>query len=381
MVNKDFFKALEDLEQARRIKKEVFIEALESALTSAYKKNFGEAKKAIVKLNPEKNSIRIFSYKTIVEEVEDPDKEVSLEDAKLIKKSYKGGDEIRAEEKPKNFGRIAAQTAKQVVMQKLREVEKEITLGELAEKEDELVTVIVRRVDQRNVYVEIGANRTEAVMGSFDQIPSERYNAGDRIKVYVKKIKDSSRGPVVQVSRANTGFVKRLFELEVPEIANGEISIASLVREAGFRTKVAVYTENPNLDPVGACVGNKGLRINSIVAELNGEKIDIIPYSPDPQEYIANALSPAEVLRVDILEEGQSRAIVPENKLSLAIGKSGQNVRLAARLTNWKIDVKPESFIAENGEDAEVPAPVIKPIKVDLENLGDLDDMFADDAE
>ena len=381
MVNKDFFKALEDLEQARRIKKEVFIEALESALTSAYKKNFGEAKKAIVKLNPEKNSIRIFSYKTIVEEVEDPDKEVSLEDAKLIKKSYKGGDEIRAEEKPKNFGRIAAQTAKQVVMQKLREVEKEITLGELAEKEDELVTVIVRRVDQRNVYVEIGANRTEAVMGSFDQIPSERYNAGDRIKVYVKKIKDSSRGPVVQVSRANTGFVKRLFELEVPEIANGEISIASLVREAGFRTKVAVYTENPNLDPVGACVGNKGLRINSIVAELNGEKIDIIPYSPDPQEYIANALSPAEVLRVDILEEGQSRAIVPENKLSLAIGKSGQNVRLAARLTNWKIDVKPESFIAENGEDAEIPVPVIKPIKVDLENLGDLDDMFADDAE
>jgi N utilization substance protein A len=291
------------------------------------------------------------------------------------------GDEIRAEEKPKNFGRIAAQTAKQVVMQKLREVEKEITLGELAEKEDELVTVIVRRVDQRNVYVEIGANRTEAVMGSFDQIPSERYNAGDRIKVYVKKIKDSSRGPVVQVSRANTGFVKRLFELEVPEIANGEISIASLVREAGFRTKVAVYTENPNLDPVGACVGNKGLRINSIVAELNGEKIDIIPYSPDPQEYIANALSPAEVLRVDILEEGQSRAIVPENKLSLAIGKSGQNVRLAARLTNWKIDVKPESFIAENGEDAEIPVPVIKPIKVDLENLGDLDDMFADDAE
>lgn len=375
MVNKDFFKALEDLEQARRIKKEVFIEALEAALTSAYKKNFGEAKDAIVKLNPERNSIRIYSYKTVVETVEDPDKEISLEDAKLIKKSYKLEDEIKQEERPKDFGRIAAQTAKQVVMQKLREVEKELTLGELAEKEDELITTIVKRTDIKNVYVEIGQNNLEAVMTSYDQIPGERYNIGERIKVYVKKIKDSFKGPMVQVSRANTGFVKRLFELEVPEIANGEIVIASVVREAGYRTKIAVYAENPNLDAVGACVGNKGMRINAIVAELNGEKIDIVPYSDDPKEFISNALSPAEVLQVNILGEQESRAIVPDDKLSLAIGKSGQNVRLAARLTGWKIDVKPESYVLANPEEVK-PAP-----KVEINDNIDLDDMFADDMD
>lgn len=376
MVNKDFFKALEDLETLRKIKKEVFIKALEVALTSAYKKNFGEAKNAIVKLNPEKNSIRIYSYKTVVETVEDPDKEISLEDAKLIKKAYKLDDEIKAEEKPKDFGRIAAQTAKQVVMQKLREVEKEITMGELSEKENELVTTIVRRNDGKNVYVEIGINKTEAVMGSYDQIPGERYNVNDRIKVYVKQIKDSYRGPSVQVSRANTGFVKRLFELEIPEIATGEIIIESIVREAGYRTKIAVYSENENIDAVGACVGSKGMRINTIVAELNGEKIDIIPYSNDPAEFISNALSPAEVLKVEILSENESRAIVPDSKLSLAIGKSGQNVRLAARLTGWKIDVKPESFVPENEEETEVKTKVLK--EQFNESNSKLDDLFSD---
>jgi N utilization substance protein A len=381
MVNKDFFKALDELEATRRIKKELFVEALEAALTSAYKKNYGEAKNAIVKLVPEKNTIKIYSYKVVVEEVEDPDKEVSLEDAKLIKKSYKVGDQIKEEEKPKDFGRIAAQTAKQVIMQRIREAEKQITLSEMSEKEDQLVTGIIKRMDERNVFVELGGTQVEAVMGEYDQISGERYNVGDRIKVYVKKIKDSSRGIIVQVSRSNTGFVKRLFELEIPEIANGEIVIKSVVREAGYRTKIAVYTENENLDPVGACVGSKGMRINSIVAEMNGEKIDIIPFSFDEKEFISNALSPAEVLTVQILGEQESRAIVPDNKLSLAIGKNGQNVRLAARLTTWKIDVKPESFMQENTLE-ETTEKEQKMVDLDFEsNLTDLDDMFADDMD
>jgi len=378
MVNKDFFKALEDLEQARKIKREFFIEALESALTSAYKKNYGEAKNATVVLSPEKGLIKIYSYKTVVEEVEDPDKEISLEEAKDIKANAKLGDHIQEEEKPRDFGRIAAQTAKQVIMQKLREAEKDIAMGEVSEKEDELITTIVRRMDDKNIYVEIGANGLEAAMGEQDQIPGERYYVGERIKVYVKRIRDSFQGPLVQVSRANTGFVKRLFELEVPEIASGEIIIHNIVREAGYRTKIAVYTNNSNLDPIGACVGNKGMRINTIVAELNGEKIDIIPYSENPQEFIANALSPAEVISVEILGEKESRAIVPDNKLSLAIGKNGQNVRLAAKLTGWKIDVKAQGISIEKKEKQEE-------IKVELENhienMDNLDDMFLDDLE
>jgi N utilization substance protein A len=377
MVNKDFFKALDELEQVRHIKREYFIEALEAALTSAYKKNYGEAKAATVVLSPERGLIKIYSYKTIVEEVENPDKEISLEEAKELKSNAKLGDKIQQEEKPRDFGRIAAQTAKQVIMQKLREAEKEIAMGEVSEKEDELITTIVRRTDEKNVFVEIGANGLEAAMTEQDQIPGERYHIGDRIKVYVKKIKDSFHGPLVQVSRANTGFVRRLFELEVPEIASGEIIIHNIVREAGYRTKIAVHTENPNIDPVGACVGNKGMRINTIVAELNGEKIDIIPYSENPQEFIANALSPAEVVEVHILGEKESRAIVPDNKLSLAIGKNGQNVRLAAKLTGWKIDVKPESQGVQKEEVLE-EEPTTTNTLTDLDNL---DDMFLDDME
>lgn len=378
MVNKDFFKALEELEETRRIKKEYFIEALEAALTSAYKKNYGEAKNAHVVLSPDKGMIKIYSYKTVVEEVENPDKEISLVEAKEIKSSYKIGDKIQEEEKPKDFGRIAAQTAKQVVMQKLREIEKDLAMGEISEKEDELITTIVRRRDEKNIFVEIGANGLEAVMGEQDQIPGERYNVGDRIKVYVKKIKDSYQGPLVQVSRSNTGFVKRMFELEVPEIASSEIIIKNIVREAGYRTKIAVYSANPNLDSVGACVGNRGMRINAIVAEINGEKIDIIPYSEDIKEFIANALSPAEVISVEILGEKESRAIVPDNKLSLAIGKNGQNVRLAAKLTTWKIDVKPHSSLIPKEEVFEE----VEVLNVDAENsTNELDDMFADDLD
>ncbi len=344
MVSKDFFEALEDLEREKKISKEFFISALESALTSAYKKNFGEAKSASVKLNPEKGTIKVYSYKTVVDEVEDPDKQISLEDAKQIKKSYEVGDVISEEVTPKDFGRIAAQIAKQVVMQKLREAEHQVAMNELSEKQNELVTGLIRRIDAGIVYVEIPGSKTEGVMQGADQIPGENYAIGDRIKVYVKNIKDSTKSTFVQVSRSNPGFVKRLFELEVPEIKSGEIEVKNISREPGYRTKMAVYSSNPNLDVVGACVGNKGMRINAIINELNGEKIDIIEYSENPLEYIARALSPAKVITVYALEgNNYARAVVPDDKLSLAIGKNGQNVRLAVRLTNWKIDVKSES--------------------------------------
>lgn len=348
MVNKDFFLALEDLEKEKKINKEYFIEALESALTSAYKKNFGEAKSASVKLNPEKNTIKVYSYKTVVETIEDEDKEISLADAQQIKKSYKVGDIISEEVTPKDFGRISAQIAKQVVLQKLREAERQIAMGELSEKQNELISAIVRRVEDGVIYVEIPGTTSEGILQQGDQIPGEKYSIGDRIKVFVRTIKDTNRGAFVQVSRSNAGFVKKLFELEVPEIERGEVEIKSIVREPGYRTKMAVYSENKNLDPVGACVGNKGMRVNAIVNELNGEKIDIIEWSENPLEYIARALSPATVNTVYMLDDNNSaRAVVADDKLSLAIGKAGQNVRLAVKLTGWKIDVKSETAIKE----------------------------------
>ncbi|MBQ0017030.1 MAG: transcription termination/antitermination protein NusA, partial [Clostridiales bacterium] len=317
----------------------------------------------------------ICSYKTVVDEVVDPDKEISLEEAKQIKSSYKLGSLVEQEETPKDFGRIAAQTAKQVVMQKLREAEKQVTLAEIAEKEDQLVTALVKRIEGTNVFVEIGS--TEAVMGEKDQIPGEKYNIGDRVKVYVKRIPDDFQGSLVQVSRSHVNFVRRLFELEVPEIENGEVVINSIAREAGYRTKLAVSSQNPNLDTIGACVGNKGMRINNIVAELNGEKIDIVEYSDDTAVFVERALSPAQVLRVEILGEGEAMAVVPDDVLSLAIGKQGQNVRLAARLAHSKIDVKPQSKV-EGVVSVKKPKAVhTDEFKFD-ENLS-LDDMFKDE--
>lgn len=346
MINKDFFQALEDLEIEKKIDKETFISTLETALASAYKKMYGEAKSAMVKLNPEKATIKIYSYKTIVEEVEDPDKEISLAEAKLIKKSYKVGDVVMAEESTKDFGRIAAQTAKQVVMQKLKEMERSRTLAELSEKEDELLTTIVKRIDNGTIYVQLSNTHAEGVMLPSDQIPGEKINVGDRVKVYVKKIKDSFKGTQIQVTRSNVGFVRKLFELEIPEVANGDVKIKNIARDAGNRTKVAVWTDKPNIDAIGTCVGFHGQRIDTITAEINGEKIDLIEYSEDPLEFIAKSLSPATVISVETNESlHSSRVIVPDDKLSLAIGKNGQNVRLAARLTGWKIEVKPESSI------------------------------------
>lgn len=376
MINKDFFQALEDLEAEKKINKEAFIATLETALASAYKKMYGEAKSALVKLNPEKATIKIYSYKTVVDEVQDPDKEIALSEAKLIKKSHKIGDVIMTEESTKDFGRIAAQTAKQVVMQKIKEMEREMALSELSEKEDELLTTIVKRLDNGTVYVQISNSHTEGVMLATDQIPGEKFNVGDRVKVYVKKIKDSFKGTQIQVTRSNVGFIRKLFELEIPEIASGDVKIKNISRDPGNRTKVAVYTEKSNIDPIGTCVGFHGQRIDTITAEINGEKIDLVEYSDDPLEYIAKALSPAKVISVETNESlHSSRVIVPDDKLSLAIGKNGQNVRLAARLTGWKIEVKPESSVET--KEAKAPEYELTELNDDeaFDGLSDLEEL------
>ncbi len=348
MTNKDFFLALDALEQEKGIDKEYFLDALKTALATAYKRNFDEVRPVEVELKPEKYSIDIYAYQTVVAEVTNPDSEISLQDAKLIKKTARIGDRIKTPVTPKEFGRIAAGTAKQVITQKIREKEKCSAYGEFESKVDTLMTGIVNRLDAGNVYIEFPGTNIEGVMMPFDQIANEKYNVGDRIKVYVKKLRETAYGVQAIVSRSNAGFVKKLFELEVPEIQDGIVEIVNIVREVGYRTKIAITSKDPNVDALGACVGAKGVRVNSIVFGLNGEKIDIIVYSDDPFEYIARALSPAKVISVEIDEITKSaRVIVPDDKLSLAIGKGGQNVRLAAKLTNWKIDVKSESKAAE----------------------------------
>ncbi len=346
MINKDFFQALNELEVQRGIDKEYFIESLETALTSAYKKHFGEAKSAYVKLNAEKNSIKVYSYKTVVEEVCDPDKEMSLADARNIKKTAKIGDTLQQEESPKNFSRIAAQTSKQVVMQRLREAERGKVMSEVESKQNQLITVVVRRIESDNIYCDLGLTQIEGILSKNDRIPGEKYAVNSRIKVYVKAVKESYNMPYVQLTRTNAAFVRELFDLEVPEVSSGEIEIKNIAREAGGRTKIAVYSENPDIDVVGACVGNKGMRVAAIINELNGEKVDIVPFSENPVEFITSALSPATVLHIELNHNDRtSLVIVPDDKLSLAIGKSGQNVRLAAKLTGWRIDVKAKSAV------------------------------------
>ena len=384
MINKAFFEALEDLQKEKGIKPEVFIEALETALAIAYKKHTGTNKAVEAKINPEKQSLKIIAYQTVVEQVEDKDKQISLEDARIINRKYKVGDVVSEEVSVRDFGRIAIQTAIQVLKQKLTEVEGQILYEEISEKEDDLVTCVVRRLEGKNVYVEIG--KTEAVLMPQDQAPNDKFSIGDKIKVYVKKIKTGQKNPQVIVSRTVAGFVKRLFEIEVPEIASGLVTIKAIVREAGYRTKMAVYSEDPDIDAVGACVGNRGMRVNAIVSELGGEKIDIIPWCSDILEFIARSLSPAKVVMVQVNdEEKAAKAVVMDDMLSLAIGKDGQNARLAARLTGWKIDVKPYSSLVRQEEEPEeepeelpeVEAPAAEEnLDTDLfdEDLGELDD-------
>ncbi len=352
MINKDFFAALADLEREKGIPREVFIEALRNALVSARKKQAagqggGEVE---LKLVPEKGTIEFYTYKTVVEEVVDKDVEISLEEAREIKKSYKVGDRVTEKFTPKDFSRIAAQTAKQVILQKLHETERDAAMSEFSDKEGELVVGTIRKIDLKNIYVELGKGQVEGLMLPSDQVPGEKYNVNDKIKVFVKRVKSGYKGAQVLVSRSSAGLVRKLFEEEVPEIKQGTVVIKEVSREAGARTKIAIWSEDPRVDAIGACVGNKGARVNAVVEELHGEKIDIIPWSENPLEFIAKALSPAKVISVTQLEgENTAMAVVPDDKLSLAIGRDGQNARLAVRLTGWKIDVKSESAAAKLG--------------------------------
>lgn len=349
MINKDFFLALDLLDKEKKINKDLFIESLEAGIASAYKRENGETRNIEVQLLPAKNTIRVYAYRDVVEEVADPEKEISLSDAQAVKSDYKVGDHFVEEEiSTKQFTRIAAQTAKQVIMQRINDARKSMVLSEMNEKEGEIVNAIIRRVEGGNVYVEISGSQMEGIMMPSDQIRGEKYEVNDLIKVYVKNVRTSAKGnSQVVVSRASVGFVKRLFEMEVPEIKSGLVTIKKIVREAGYRTKMAVTSDDPSLDCVGSCVGQRGMRINNIVHELNGEKIDVIEWCAEPSEFIARALSPAKAMMVQVNEEEKSaKAIVPDDKLSLAIGKAGQNVRLAAKLTEWKIDVKPYSAVS-----------------------------------
>ncbi len=338
-MNKEFILAVEELEKEKGIAKDLLIEAIESALVSAYKKNYGTSQNVRVNVDRETGDIDVFMRKDVVEEVTDPFAEVSLEDARAIDPEYELNDVIEYQVTPKDFGRIAAQTAKQVVVQRIREAERGMIYDDYINRQSEVVTGIIHRISNETVFINIG--RTEGILAVTEQVRGERYVVNSRLKVFIMDVKKTTKGPQVYLSRSHPGLVKRLFELEVPEIQDGIVEIRSIAREAGSRTKIAVYTEDENVDAVGACVGSRGNRVQAVVDELFDEKIDIITWSDDPRELISNALSPAKVEQVIINDEGKSATVVvPDYQLSLAIGKEGQNVRLAAKLCGWKIDIK-----------------------------------------
>lgn len=345
MVNKEFFQALEEFEKEYHLDSELFIKSLEAGLSSAYKKQGNDSRPVFVKLQPEKNKILFYAYQTVVEEVTNPGAEISLADAKKKKSSYKVGDKVTEEFTPKSFSRIAAQAAKQVIVQKLNDARKEQIRDEMNDKEGEILDAIIRRIEGNTVYVEMLSTQMEGVLGVTDQISGEKYEIGKIIKVYVKKLRENNKGMTqVVVSRSTPAFVKRLFEREVPEINSGIITIKKVVREAGYRTKIAVSSSDPAIDAVGACIGPKGSRINAIVKELNNERIDVIEWNYDPLVFISNAMSPAKVTLVQVKDATNSACVyVRDENLSLAIGVKGQNARLAAKLTDWKIDIKPVS--------------------------------------
>ncbi|GLC87361.1 transcription termination factor NusA [Lysinibacillus piscis] len=347
-MSSDLLDALTALEEQKGISRDVLIEAIEAALVTAYKRNFNQAQNVRVDLNLDKGSMRVFSRKDVVEVVEDERLQISLEDAKAINPAYQLEDVVEQEVTPRNFGRIAAQTAKQVVTQRVREAERGLIYEQYVDREDDIVTGVVERLDARNIYVGLG--KVEAALPQNEQIQGETYNPHDRIKVYITKVERTTRGPQVIVSRTHPGLLRRLFEMEVPEIYEGIVEIKSIAREAGDRSKISVHAHNEEVDPVGSCVGAKGARVQTIVNELNGEKIDIVEWSEDPVVFVANALSPSKVLDVQVNEEEKSTTVVvPDYQLSLAIGKRGQNARLAAKLTGWKIDIKSETDARELG--------------------------------
>ena len=360
-MNGDFIEALRAIEKEKDIPLEVLIETVESALVTAYKKNFATVGDVKVRVQSSKAGFKVFCEKMVVEEVTNSHAEMDLNEARDIDPDVTVGDFVELEVTPEDFGRIAAQTAKQVVMQRIREAERDQIFDEYSEKVGEVVTGIVQRREQRNVFVNIG--KIEALLPASEQVPTEPYRFNDRIKVYILEVRRTPKGPQVIISRTHPSLIRRLFELEVPEIHDGIVTLKSVAREAGSRSKIAVSSSEEKVDPVGACVGHRGSRVQAVVNELYDEKIDIVRWHEEPPRFIGESLSPAKVLSVEVNDETKSAfVIVPDNQLSLAIGKAGQNVRLAARLTGWRIDIRSEAQLAREAltlpaeEAAEAPA-------------------------
>ena len=349
-MSREFSEAIDELEKEKHISKDILFEAIETALVSAYKKNYGTSQNVRVDIDRETGDIAVLMRLEVVEDVTDDMIEISLEEAQEIDPRYEIGDFIEFQVTPGDFGRIAAQTAKQVVVQRIREAERGMIFDDFITRQGEIITGLVQRKSGETLFVDVG--RTEGILPANEQVRGEHYEVNQRIKAYIMDVKKTTKGPQVFLSRSHPGLVKRLFELEVPEIADGTVEIKGIAREAGSRTKIAVYTEFENVDPVGACVGTRGSRVQAIVDELHGEKIDIIPWSDIPEELISNVLSPAKVERVIIADDEKvATAIVPDYQLSLAIGREGQNVRLAAKVSGWKIDIKSQSQYEEAMED------------------------------
>lgn len=353
-MNKEILSALSELEKEKGIRQEVVLEAIKAALETGYKKNFSKATNFTIDIDKENGEYKLFQDKIVAEEIGNNNQEISLEEAKKIDSKYEIGDVVKIEIRPKkDFGRIAAQTARQVILQKIREAERESIFSEFYGRESDILTGIVQRESKGNIYVDLG--KIEGIISANEQIPGEQYNSGDRIKTVIVEVKNTGKGASIVLSRSHPNLVKRLFELEVPEIHDGIIEIFSIAREAGSRSKVAVFTNDPNVEPIGSCVGNKGTRVKNIIDEICQEKIDIIIYEKDPEKFIANSLGPAKIVKVTTREKEKfAVAVVPDNQLSLAIGKEGQNVRLAAKLTGWKIDIISESQEKERSSKEEV---------------------------
>ncbi len=339
-MSKDIINAIEQIERMKGIPRDTLTQAVEAALLSAYRKNFRTSHKGVsVALDPDTGQVRVFAKKTVVDEVKDSAVEINRAEASRLFSTSNIGDEVEVEVTPQNFGRISAQTATQVIMQRIREAERTMVFDEFSDREEDIVTGIINRKEGRSIIVDL--ERTEAQLPPHEQVHSENYRIGSRMKFYIVEVRKTSKGPHIVLSRTHPGLVKRLFELEVPEVQEGFVDIKALAREPGTRTKIAVESRDEKIDPVGSCIGNKGARVRHITDELRGEKIDIIRWNEDPRIFIADALSPARVALVELEEETRvAKIYVPEDQLSLAIGKEGQNARLAARLTSWKIDIK-----------------------------------------
>ncbi|AGF55109.1 transcription termination factor NusA [Clostridium saccharoperbutylacetonicum] len=378
-MNQEFVGALKELVKEKGICEDLLFTTIQDAMVAAYKKNYANAntnaQNVKVNIDRETGEIHVYAQKTVVDEVYDDVTEISLEEAKEINPNSEVDDIINLEVTPKNFGRVAAQLAKQVVTQRIKEAERNIIYDEYKEKEFDIITGTILRKDKGMVFVNLG--KLEGVIGPNEQIPNEEYKFNEKLKLYIVEVKNGSKGPQIHVSRTHPGLVKRLFELEVPEIFEGVVEIKSISREAGSRSKIAVHSNDEEVDPMGACVGPKGVRVQSIVNELKNEKIDIIKWNKDPVEFIANSLSPAKVLSVVVDEESKSaKVVVDDNQLSLAIGKEGQNVRLAAKLTNWKIDIKSKS--QKEAQDEEDERILNTEVEIENEQTTDLEEVEVD---